>query len=54
MVFSLRPLCFMKFLQNNNHQAVNKMKNSMKPWGRRLNSMALNINIIHIYYHYII
>ena len=26
MEFSLRPLGFMEFLQNNNHQAVNKMK----------------------------
>ena len=26
MEFSLRPLGFMEFLQNNNDQAVNKMK----------------------------
>ena len=26
MEFSLRPLGFMEFLQNNNHLAVNKMK----------------------------
>ena len=26
MEFSLRPLGFMEFLQNNNHQAVKKMK----------------------------
>ena len=26
MEFSLRPLGFMEFLQNNNHQTVNKMK----------------------------
>ena len=26
MEFSLRPLGFMEFLQNNSHQAVNKMK----------------------------
>ena len=26
MEFSQRPLGFMKFLQNNNHQAVNKTK----------------------------
>ena len=26
MEFSLRPLGFMQFLQNNNHQAVNEMK----------------------------
>ena len=26
MEFSLQPLGFMEFLQNNNHQAINKMK----------------------------
>ena len=26
MEFGLRPLGFMEFLQNNNHEAVNKMK----------------------------
>ena len=47
------PLGFMGFLQNNNHQAVNKIlltaygllfcKNSMKRRDRRLNSIALNV-----------
>ena len=57
MEFRLRPLGVMEFfLQNNNHQAVNKKfsslsddcgfaKNSMIPRGRSLNSMELNIYI---------
>ena len=29
MEFSLQPLGFMEFLQNNNHQTVNKMKSNI-------------------------
>ena len=52
MEISLRPLGFMEILQNNDHVVVNKIytvwwllfcKNSMKPRGRGVNSMALNI-----------
>ena len=40
MEFSLRPLGFMEFLQNNNHQAVNKMN-----WieNRKLQSKTVGI-----------
>ena len=30
MSFGRRPLGFMEFLYNNNHQAVKKMKNTVK------------------------
>ena len=52
MEFSLPPQGFMEFLQNNNHQAVLLFcKNSMKPRGHRLNSMALK-GSFSLFYHF--
>ena len=50
MEFGLRPQGFVEFLPNNNHPAVLLFgKNSMKPRGRRPNSMVYIYIYIYIY-----
>ena len=52
MKCSLRLLGFMKFLQNNNHQAVNKMKKFLD-YKNKIKSSENFINILYEVYIYI-
>ena len=49
MEFSLRPLGFMEFLQNNNHQAVSKMKKKLRKGKNNHQAVNKMKNIFHFF-----